>query len=87
MRCLEDFQQFDFKHQGAERRDGRASAALAICQFLRDGQFPFRTYRHQSQCFNPARDHAINREFSGFTTSNGAVERGRYVPELRLRPG
>lgn len=52
MRCLEDFQQFDFKHQGAERRDGRACATLAICQFLRDSQFPFRTYRHQSQCFN-----------------------------------
>ncbi len=61
---------------GAERRDGRACATLAICQFLRDSQFPFRTYRHQSQCFNPAGDHAVNREFSWLAASNGAVKHG-----------
>ncbi len=43
---------------------------------MRDRQFPFGTYRHQSQRFNPAADHAGHREFSRFTASDGAVEDG-----------
>lgn len=76
MRCLEDFQQFDFKYQGVERRDGCVCVAFVICQFLRDSQFLFRIYRYQSQCFNLVRDYVINREFSGFITSNGVVKYG-----------
>ncbi len=96
MRCLEDFQQFDFKHQGAERRDGCACAALAICQFLRDSQFPFRTYGIES-ALQSSLGSAVNREFSWLAASSGAVkrcrgrfpncnehERGGTAPELRL---
>lgn len=76
MRCLEDFQQFDFKYQGVEWRDGCVCVAFVICQFLWDSQFLFRIYWYQSQCFNLVRDYVINWEFSGFIMSNGVVKYG-----------
>ena len=53
-----------------------ASATLAVSQFLRNSQFPFGTYRHQGQRFNPAWDYAVNREFSWFATCDRAVKHG-----------
>lgn len=73
---LQNFQQFYLKHQGAEWRNRCPGPTLAIGQFLWDSQFPFGTYRHQSQRFNPAGDHAIYREFSRFAARDGAIKYG-----------
>jgi hypothetical protein len=51
-------------------------AALAVSKVVRNSQFPFGTYRHQGQRFDPAADHAGHREFSRFAAGHGAIEHG-----------
>ena len=52
-------QQFNFENQSRERFDLIARFSSTISKFLRDVKFPFRTYRHHSQCFCPTFDYLV----------------------------
>ncbi len=55
-----DIYQFYFKNQSRERFDF-TSFLCTVSQFLRNIQFPFRTYRHHLQCFSPSAEPVLAR--------------------------
>ncbi len=69
-----DAQQFNFENQSRERFDLVARFSCTVSKFLRDVKFPFRTYRHHSQCFCPTFDYLVSTESSRFVTFVRAVE-------------
>src|SRR5690606_6485729 len=71
-----DAQQFEFEYQYRVRRDQRARALLAVGQVAGDVQLVLLTDMHQLQAFDPARNHAADRQIDRATALDGAVEDG-----------
>src|SRR3990167_804095 len=59
-----DRQQFQIKYQYRVGWNRRARALSAVSQFTRDVQFGLLANVHQLQGFNPAWDHAANRQIN-----------------------